>query len=202
MSAHVLDHLQRTDPVMARLIAHVGPYDLRPRVRGTHFGALARSIVFQQLSGKAASTILRRWHALYDGREPSPAQVLSTSPADLRRAGLSNQKARYIQDLASHFIEGRLPTARLGRLSDADVISALTAVKGIGEWTAQMFLIFRLGRPDVLPATDLGIQNAVQRAYGLRRRPEPQRVQHIGAGWAPFRTAASWYLWRSLEPEI
>lgn len=186
---------------MARVVAQVGPYRNEPHRFGTHFEALVRTIVYQQLSGKAASTILGRLYDVYGGRAPTAAQMLSTSDAALRGAGISNQKASYLRDLASRVEDGRLPVRQLGRLPDATAIEVLTGVKGIGVWTAQIFLMFRLGRPDVLPDGDLGIQNAVQRAYGLRRRPTPERVRKLGAAWAPHRTAASWYLWRSLDAD-
>ena len=185
--------------MLAQVIARVGSCTLGRREPGTHFAALTRTIVFQQLSGKAASTILRRLHALYGDRPPSPRQLLDTPTAVLRGAGISNQKTSYLRDLAARVDDGRLPVARLGRLRDDNAIAALTEVKGIGRWTAQIFLMFRLARPDVLPDGDLGIQKAIQRAYGLRRLPDPARVQRIGAPWAPYRTVASWYLWRSLD---
>jgi DNA-3-methyladenine glycosylase II len=166
---------------------------------GTHFDALLRSIVYQQLSGKAATTILDRVLALYGGRYPRPAQLLDTPEPTLRGAGLSRQKLGYLRDLAAKVDTGEVPLARVGRLPDEEVITHLTRVKGIGRWTAQMFLIFRLGRPDVLPEMDLGIQTAIQRAYGLPERPGPADVLRIGERWRPHATVASWYLWRSLE---
>ena len=192
-------HLKRADDVLARLIARVGPCRFRPRSAGTHFDALLRSIVYQQLSGKAASTILDRVLALYGARYPRPAQLLDTTDDALRRAGLSRQKLAYLRDLATKVDTGEVPLARIGRMPDEEVITHLTHVKGIGRWTAQMFLMFRLGRPDVLPELDLGIQNAIQRAYDLRKRPAPADVLRIGECWRPHATIASWYLWRSLE---
>jgi DNA-3-methyladenine glycosylase II len=192
-------HLKRADDVLARVIARVGPCRFRPRTTGTHFDALFRSIVYQQLSGKAASTILDRVLALYGGRYPRPVQVLETADDALRGAGLSRQKLAYLRDLATRVDSGELPLSRVGRMADEEVITHLTHVKGIGRWTAQMFLIFRLGRPDVLPELDLGIQNAIQQAYGLADRPAPADVLRIGETWRPHATVASWYLWRSLE---
>jgi DNA-3-methyladenine glycosylase II len=194
-----LVHLKRADDVLARVIARVGPCRFRPRSTGTHFDALLRSIVYQQLSGKAAGTILDRVLALYGGRYPRPPQLLATSETALRAAGLSRQKLGYLRDLAAKVDTGEVPLARVGRLADEEIIMHLTRVKGIGRWTAQMFLIFRLGRPDVLPELDLGIQTAIQRAYGLSKRPAPADVLRVGAGWRPHATVASWYLWRSLE---
>jgi DNA-3-methyladenine glycosylase II len=192
-------HLKRSDPVLAGVIARVGACRFQPRRKGTHFDALLRSIVYQQLSGKAASTILDRVLALYGGRYPRPAQLLETPEETLRAAGLSRQKLAYLRDLASKVDTGEVPLARVGRLPDEEVIAHLTRVNGIGRWTAQMFLMFRLGRPDVLPELDLGIQNAIQRAYDLPKRPAPADVLRIGHVWRPYATVASWYLWRSLE---
>jgi DNA-3-methyladenine glycosylase II len=166
---------------------------------GSHFDAVCRSIIYQQLSGKAAATIHARVFGLYGGRAPLPHELSATADEALRAVGLSRQKMSYLKDLAARVAANELPIDTLHERPDDDVIETLVRVKGIGRWTAQMFLMFRLGRPDVLPELDLGIQKAVQRAYGLRKRPLPPRVMKIGAAWAPYRTVASWYLWRSLE---
>jgi len=192
-------HLKRADPVLARVIARVGPCRFEPRAEGTHFEAVARAIVYQQLSGKAAGTIHARFHALYGGRAPEPAELLATGDEALRSAGLSRQKIGYLRDLAARVDAGDLPLDRVDALGDDDLIAALTRVKGVGRWTAQMFLMFRLGRPDVLPDLDLGIQRAIELAYGLGRLATPAEVLEIGAPWAPYRTVASWYLWRFLD---
>lgn len=192
-------HLTAADPTLAGVIRRVGPWRLRRTTDGTHFDAVCRSIIYQQLSGKAAATIHSRVLGLYGDRAPLPHELASTSDESLRGVGLSRQKLSYLKDLASRVVANELPIDTLHELPDADVIDALVSVKGVGRWTAQMFLMFRLGRPDVLPDLDLGIQKAVQRAYGLRKRPVPERVVKIGAVWAPYRTVASWYLWRSLE---
>jgi 3-methyladenine DNA glycosylase/8-oxoguanine DNA glycosylase len=192
-------HLKRIDPVLARIIEAVGPCRLQLRTEGTHFEALIRSIVFQQLSGKAASTILRRFNALYPNDTPTPELVLATSDETLRSVGMSRQKIGYLRDLAAKVQSGELPLDHVHELADDDVIAHLVQVKGIGRWTAQMFLMFRLGRRDVLPELDLGIQNAIQRAYRKRKRPTPKDVKKIGAKWSPHSTVACWYLWRSLE---
>lgn len=186
------------DPVLARVIETVGPYKPTQRDAGSHFGALVRSIVFQQLSGKAAGTIHRRFCALFPGGEPAPAGVLAASDPELRGAGLSRQKVGYLRDLAAKVESGALPLDHVETLSDAELIEHLVQVKGIGRWTAQMFLMFRLGRPDVLPELDLGIQNAIRRAY-RRRVVKPKDVQRIGARWSPYASVACWYLWRSLD---
>ena len=192
-------HLKRADPVLARVIARVGPCRFEPRAEGTHFEAVARAIVYQQLSGKAAGTIHARFHALYGGRAPEPAELLATGDEALRSAGLSRQKIGYLRDLAARVDAGDLPLDRVDALGDDDLIAALTRVKGVGRWTAQMFLMFRLGRPDVLPDLDLGVQKAIQLAYGRRAMPKPADVLRTGAPWAPYRTVASWYLWRFLD---
>ena len=192
-------HLSAADPVLARVIARVGPCRLTTRVEGTHFGAVARAIVYQQLSGKAAATIYGRLEALFGGREPTPAELLAAPEERLRAVGLSRQKTAYLKDLAAKAVAEEVPFERLHELSDAEILDALVRVKGVGRWTAQMFLMFRLGRPDVLPELDLGVQNAIQRAYGLKSRPTPRDVLRIGACWAPHASVASWYLWRLLD---
>lgn len=194
-----LNHLRSVDPVLAKIIDRVGPCRLEARRTGTHYDALVRSIVFQQLSGKAASTIHRRFTEIYPGKRPRAEHVLTTEEAALRAAGLSRQKIGYLRDLSARVADGSLPLAHLGRLSDDAIIEHLVQVKGIGRWTVQMFLMFRLGRPDVLPELDLGVQNAIKRAYGLRQRPTPKDVLRIGEKWRPYASIASWYLWRSLE---
>lgn len=199
MYAHALAHLAAADPVMDAVIAIVGPCRFAPRAEGTHFEAVARAIVYQQLSGKAAGTIHGRFQALFPERVPAPDALLALPDEPLRAAGLSRQKIGYLRDLAGRVHAGDVPLDRIEDLDDAAILAALTRVKGVGRWTAQMFLMFRLGRPDVLPDLDLGIQRAIQLAYGLDRLATPPEVLHIGAAWAPWRTIASWYLWRSLE---
>jgi DNA-3-methyladenine glycosylase II len=194
-----LDHLRKTDPVMADVIARVGRCTLVPRSEWTHFDALLRSIVFQQLSGKAAATIHGRVLQLVGDGEGAPSRIVATSHDAFRAAGLSNAKARYVRNLAEHVLDGSLPVDSLHELSDAEIITALTQVKGIGKWSAQMFLMFRLGRPDVLPEADLGVQKGIQKAYRLRKLPTPAQVLRRGRKWAPYRTVASWYMWRILE---
>ncbi|HKT09614.1 MAG TPA: hypothetical protein VJR24_17065 [Gemmatimonadaceae bacterium] len=197
MHDHAITHLRR-DPVLARVMADVGPCRFAARSEGSHFDHILRAIVYQQLSGHAAATIHGRVVALFDGKPPA-ATLLTTTDEQLRSAGLSRQKIGYLRDLAQRVHTGDLPVDRLHELADDEVIAALTRVKGIGRWTAHMFLMFRLGRPDVLPDLDLGIRKAIQLAYRLRRMPNSERVLAIGAAWAPHRTIASWYLWRSLE---
>jgi len=191
-------HLRKVDPVMARVMEQVGPYRPSNRAIGSHFLALIRAIVFQQLSGKAAATILNRFLDLYPSREPSAAEILATSDAQMRAVGLSRQKIGYLRDLATKVSLGDLPLDHVGTLADAELIAHLIQVKGIGKWTAQMFLMFKLGRPDVLPDLDLGIQNAIKRAY-RKRKVTPKDVLRIGAKWSPYSSVACWYLWRSLD---
>jgi DNA-3-methyladenine glycosylase II len=192
-------HLRKVDPVLGKVIDKIGSYKGWPSSVGTHFDAVCRSIVFQQLSGKAAGTIHGRFQGLYGGRTPLPAELASTSDEQLRSIGLSRQKSAYLKDLGSRVALGELSIETLHELTDEEIISALTAVKGIGRWTAQMFLMFRLGRPDVLPDLDLGVQKGMQRTYRLRKLPTPERVKKIGAKWAPYRTVGSWYMWRLLD---
>lgn len=192
-------HLKRVDPVMATVIETVGRCTLAPRTEWTHFDSLVRSIVFQQLSGKAAATIHGRVLALIGDGSEAPKKIIATSHEAFRAAGLSTQKASYVRNLAEHVLDGSLPVESLHELSDDEIIEALTQVKGIGRWSAQMFLMFRLGRPDVLPELDLGVQKGIQRAYRLRKLPTPQQVLKRGAKWAPYRTIAAWYMWRVLE---
>jgi 3-methyladenine DNA glycosylase/8-oxoguanine DNA glycosylase len=186
---------------MARVIEDVGPYRLKTRSEGTHFAFVARAIVYQQLSGKAAATIHGRFQRLFEQGIPSPSALLAAPDEALRGAGISRQKIGYLRDLATRSDAGEVPIEEVHALDDDAVITALTKVKGVGRWTAQMFLIFRLGRLDVLPELDLGIQKAIMRAYRLRTMPTPDRVLRVGAKWAPFRSVASWYLWRSLDTE-
>lgn len=194
-----LAHLRSVDPVMAKVIDAVGRCTLAPRTEWTHFDSILRSIVYQQLSGKAAATIHGRVLALIGDGAEAPNRIVATSHEDFRAAGLSNAKAKYVRNLAEHVLDGSLPVESLHELSDEEIIAALTQVKGIGKWSAQMFLMFRLGRPDVLPELDLGVQKGIQRAYRLRKLPTPAQVLRRGAKWAPYRTVAAWYMWRVLE---
>ncbi|MDQ6886515.1 MAG: DNA-3-methyladenine glycosylase 2 family protein [Gemmatimonadota bacterium] len=199
MHRKAINHLRRADPVLARVIERVGRCTAEPHALGTHFDAVLRSIVYQQLSGAAAATIYGRLEQLFGGRTPLPVELLDASDEQLRAVGLSRQKIGYMRDLAGRVQRLEVPIDRLHDLDDAEIMAALTSVKGIGVWTAQMFLMFRLGRPDVLPDLDLGIRKAIRKEYRLRKMPTSERVQQIGKKWAPYRTVASWYLWRSLD---
>jgi DNA-3-methyladenine glycosylase II len=191
-------HLKRSDPRLAAVMERVGPCRFEPRRDGTDFEAVLRSIIYQQLSGKAAATIHGRVMALLGGA-PTPAAIAVTPDESVRAAGLSRQKTSYVRDLAHQAASGTVPFDSLDALDDDAVIAALTSIKGVGRWTAQMFLMFRLGRPNVLPAEDLGIRKGVQLAYRTRGLPPPKRVLTLGRSWSPYATIASWYLWRSLE---
>ncbi len=197
--------LAASDPKMAALMERVGEIDLKKRLRrrseekpADAYGALLRAIVGQQLSTKAARTIYGRVLDLFDGNTPTPEQLLEAEETDLRGAGLSGRKVEYIRDLASHVIEGELELERLPELSDEEVIEEIVAVRGLGVWTAEMFLLFHLERPDVLSGGDLGIRKAVQIEYELNEMPPPARVVEIGEPWRPHRSLASLYLWESL----
>lgn len=192
--------LARRDPILRDLMRAHGPCGLAARQHADPFKALTRAIVGQQLSAKAAATIFSRFEALFDAF-PTPAQVSAVSDDRLRGVGLSSQKLGYLRDLCRRIVEGELPLDVLDRMDDEAVIENLTQVKGIGRWTAEMFLIFRLQRPDVLPVGDLGIVRAVQRAYRLRKAPSPDRLTRIGEAWRPYRSVACWYLWASLNNE-
>jgi DNA-3-methyladenine glycosylase II len=190
--------LSRRDPVIRDLMRRYGPCGLADAQHPDPFRALIHAIISQQLSTRAAATIEGRFRALFDG-VPTPAQVAATADAELRAVGLSSQKVRYLRDLCRRVDDGSLPLAALDVMPDDEVIAALTQVKGIGRWTAEMFLMFRLHRPDVLPVDDLGIVKAVQRAYRLRTIPTPQRLMRLGESWRPYRSVACWYLWASLD---
>jgi DNA-3-methyladenine glycosylase II len=194
--------LRDADPVMARLIDEHGATvrrELRDERPGDAYGALLRSIVGQQLSTKAARSIYGRLIEIFDGHAPTPRQLLEADPERIRAAGLSRSKVAYLRDLAAHVEEGTLELDRLPDLPDEEVSAQLTAIKGIGQWTADMFLMFHLGRPDVLPVGDLGIRRAVQVEYRMRKLPDPKRLERVARPWRPHRTLACLFLWSSLD---
>ena len=191
--------IARRDKVMARLMKRTGPFRL-PRPATDHFAALAESILLQQLAGAAARAIHRRFLALFDGAL-SPEAVLALRPRRLRAAGLSGNKVASIRDLAAKVTDGTVPLRRIGRLSDEDVIARLTVVRGIGPWTAEMFLIFQLRRLDVWPVADYGIRKGYALAYGLRTSPTPKRLQVEGERFRPYRTVAAWYCWQAVHEQ-
>jgi len=199
--AKAIAALRKSDPVLRELIDEVGPLGDFFAGRPTdHYGMLVRSIVGQQLSTRAAAAIYGRLQERFGGRPPTPEEVLADDPDELRTAaGLSHAKVRYLRSLAEHILDGSLQLDRLSALPDDEVMAALTAVSGIGPWSAQMFLMFHLRRPDVLPSGDLGIRRAVMIRYGLPAMPKPAEVDAIGERWRPYRSLASMYLWRSLR---
>ena len=199
--AKAIAALRKSDPVLRELIDEVGPLGDFFAGRPTdHYGMLVRSIAGQQLSTRAAAAIYARLLDRFGGHPPTPEEVLADDPDELRTAaGLSHAKVRYLRSLAEHILDGSLQLDRLSALPDDEVMAALTAVSGIGPWSAQMFLMFHLRRPDVLPSGDLGIRRAVMIRYGLLAMPKPAEVDAIGERWRPYRSLASVYLWRSLR---
>ncbi len=205
MSTKARKALAASDPTMAALIERVGKIDIETRLQrrkeerpADAYGALLRAIVGQQLSTKAARTIYLRVLDLFGGTTPTPEQLLEASEEDLRACGLSGRKTEYVRDLARHVLSGELELDRLEALGDEEVIEEIVAVRGLGRWTAEMFLLFHLQRPDVLSGGDLGIRKAIQVEYGLEEMPPPKRVLEIGEPWRPHRSLASLYLWESL----
>ena len=192
--------LSQSDPVLAGLIRQIGPCRLGRAGRNNYFAALVEAIVFQQLAGNAAAAILARFRALYSSRRfPTPAEIDSTPESQLFAAGLSPQKVTYIKELSRRILDGSFKLRNLSPMEDEEIIAHLTQVKGIGRWTAEMFLIFCMGRLDVLPVGDLGIRKAVQKTYGLGALPSVERLEQMGRRWQPYRSVASWYLWASVD---
>jgi DNA-3-methyladenine glycosylase II len=196
-------HLSQADPRLAALIARAGPFTMRPEPTQSLFAALTESIVYQQLSGRAAETILGRVLALYRPRRfPRPQDVIETPAERLRGAGLSAAKTAALHDLAAKTLDGTVPAmARVRRLSDEEIIERLTAVRGVGRWTVEMLLLFRLGRPDVLPLGDLGVRKGFAKTFDRRVLKDPLVLSRRAERWRPYRSVASWYLWRALDPE-
>jgi DNA-3-methyladenine glycosylase II len=191
--------LMRRDPILAETIRRIGACGMASRLLTDHYTTLLRAIVGQQLSSKAAATIFGRLRDLFPGGEITVEGLQALDDATLRGVGLSSQKLGYLRDLSARIVDGRLRLDDLDELPDEQIIERLTAVRGFGRWTAEMFLMFRLQRPDVLPVGDLGICTAVQRIYRLRQRPKPERLTKIGEAWRPYRSIACWYLWESLK---
>ena len=189
-------HLKKCDPVLRSIIERVGP--CRMEFGRAEFSAVAEAIVYQQLNGRAALTIFKRFSALA-GEPVTPQGILKLSDEQLRSVGLSKQKSSYLKDLATKAVSGRLDFSRLPELSDDEVIEHLTQVKGIGVWTAHMFLIFSLRRPNVLPTGDYGVQMAIKKHYRKRKLPKPRDMEKIARAWEPYRSVACWYMWRSLD---
>lgn len=190
-------HLSAADARLGKIIRSVGDYSIVSG--GEPFQALVEAIMYQQLAGSAADAIHGRFMKVYNERFPAPARLLKTPVERLRAVGLSGRKTEYIRDLASRVHSGSIDLAGLARMADDQVVEKLSEVKGIGRWTAEMFLIFCLGRPDVLPVGDLGLRRAMQKVYSLRALPEPERMEKIALPWRPYRSVATWYLWKSLD---
>lgn len=190
-------HIAKADPVMRDIVKRVGPYALE--VRGAPYESLLRAILYQQLAGAAAAAIERRFLAIFDDRIPASHELIAVGDERLRAAGVSRQKAGYMRSLAEHFDAGALSDRHLRRATDNDVIEHVTQVKGIGRWTADMLLLFCLGRPDILPVGDLGVRASMRDAYGLDDLPSPAQMEEIAGPWRPYRSAATWYLWRRTD---
>ena len=190
-------HLKKNDPVLARIMNKTG--SVKFKLDDDHYEAIVGSIVFQQLAGTSARAILNRFKAMYGDRIPTPREYLSTEESRLRSSGLSPQKISYIKDLAERIESGRLDLRRLEELNDEDAIKELDDVRGIGRWTAEMFLLFKLGRTDVLPVDDLGLRKAAKKIYGLRQLPTRKRFEELAANWHPYSSIATMYLWKSTE---
>ena len=193
-----MTHLIRVDPAFARIIAAAPAFEVHERRQGDHFNALIRAIVYQQLAGKAAASIHGRFLAVFGG-EPRPEQVLAAAETDLRGAGLSNAKTLAVRDLALRATDGTVPLEAMDDLADGEIISRLSAVRGIGRWTAEMFLIFQLGRMDVWPVDDLAVRRGFAAIHGLPEWPKPKELDALGEIYRPYRTAAAWYCWRTTE---
>ncbi len=198
---HAHRHLRRTDPRMSALIAQSRRYNLVPATSVRPFDALAESIVYQQLNGKAAAAIWNRVRALYPKRKRlDPAKVLATPDETLRGAGLSRAKIAAIKDLAAKTLDGTVPSGRaLLRMSDDEIVARLTTVRGIGRWTVEMLLLFDLGRPDVWPVDDYGVRKGFAKTFGRRKLPTPKQLMKLGEKWRPHRSVAAWYFWRALD---
>ena len=193
-------HLRACDPTLAHLMGCAGPFAMRIRKMHDPFEALTRNIIYQQLHGKAAAAIHGRVLGLFGGGRLRPEDVLGVPDEDLRRAGLSAAKLAALKDLAAKTLNGTVPTlARLRRMSDEEIVERLTQVRGIGRWTVEMLLMFRLGRPDVLPVGDFAVRKGFALAYGLTESPKPKELAEYGERWRPYRSAASWYIWRAVE---
>jgi len=199
--SEALRHLRRVDPVMAQLIRRAGPYRPVPERGVGPYLALVQAVAHQQLTGKAANTILGRLQALYDGvRYPTPEELATTPDERLRGCGFSRAKTASLKDIAARSLDGTIPARRaLARMKDEAIIERLTEARGVGRWTVEMFLMFTLARPDVLPVDDYGIRNGYRIAYGKRSLPKAKALAKFGERWAPYRTTASWYLWRAVD---
>src|SRR5262245_30461098 len=195
MTEAALQHLRNADKILGRLIDKVGPCTLRPKSRRSPYASLVQAVVYQQLNGIAAATILGRVKALYPARRfPTPEDLLTTPDEDLRKAGLSRAKIAAVKDIAAKTVSGIVPASRsIRKMSEAEIVERLTSIRGVGPWTVEMLLIFTLGRADVLPVTDYGVRQGFARTYGWRELPKPKELLAFGERWRPHRTTAAWY---------
>jgi DNA-3-methyladenine glycosylase II len=201
MNPDALKHLSRADKTLARLIKRVGPCTMKPHQRRSPFVALVTAVTHQQLNGTAAKTILKRFLMLYPGKRfPAPEDVLATPDEQMRGAGLSGAKVAAIKDIAAKTVTGIVPTSRaVTKMSNEEILTCLTGVRGVGPWTVEMLLMFTLAREDVLPVTDYGVRKGFALTYGWKELPRPKELLEYGERWKPYRSIAAWYLWRALE---
>jgi DNA-3-methyladenine glycosylase II len=192
-----IQYLCKADSNLEKIIKVVGKYSIK--IRNDPFQSLIESIIYQQLAGKAANAIYNRFINYYDNKQVTPTRILNSPNDNLKKVGLSNRKIDYLKDLASHVYDGRINLEELPTMNDEEIINKLVNVKGIGRWTSEMFLIFSLGRQDVLPVTDLGVRKAIQKVYSLSELPKPNTMMEIAEPWRPYRSIATWYLWKSLS---
>ena len=192
-----IQYLRKVDSNLEKIIKIVGEYSIK--IRNDHFQSLVESIIYQQLAGRAANAIYNRFINYYDNYQVTPTGILNSSIDNLKKVGLSNRKIEYLKDLASHVYDGRINLEELSKMNDEEIINKLINVKGIGRWTSEMFLLFSLGRPDVLPVTDLGVRKAMTKVYSLSELPKPHTMIEIAEPWRPYRSIATWYLWKSLS---
>ena len=192
-----IQYLCKADSNLEKIIKVVGKYSIK--IRNDPFQSLIESIIYQQLAGKAANAIYNRFINYYDNKQVTPTRILNSPNDNLKKVGLSNRKIDYLKDLASHVYDGRINLEELPTMNDEEIINKLVNVKGIGRWTSEMFLIFALGRQDVLPVTDLGVRKAIQKVYFLSELPKPNTMMEIAEPWRPYRSIATWYLWKSLS---
>ena len=200
MESHNIDAIQylcKADSKIEKIIKIVCKYSIK--IRNDPFQSLIESIIYQQLAGKAANAIYNRFLNYYDNKQLTPTRILNSPNDNLKKVGLSNRKIDYLKDLASHVYDGRINLEELPTMNDEEIINKLVNVKGIGRWTSEMFLIFSLGRQDILPVTDLGVRKAIQKVYSLSELPKPDTMMEIAEPWRPYRSIATWYLWKSLS---
>lgn len=192
-----IQYLCKADCNLEKIIKLVGKYSIK--IRNDPFQSLVESIIYQQLAGTAANAIYNRFINYYNNKQLTPTRILNSPNVNLKKVGLSSRKIDYLKDLASHVYDGRINLEELPKMNDEEIINKLVNVKGIGRWTSEMFLIFSLGRQDVLPVTDLGVRKAIQKVYSLSELPKPNTIREIAKPWRPYRSIATWYLWKSLS---